>query len=203
MTDASGLLLAQMEPDQLAEDEFNDWYDLEHIPQMSSVDGILGTSRWICVAGWPRYLAAYDLESIDVLKSESYRRATGANFSPWTRRILTRVSGWRRIALGPLDGAAGGLSPDSGALQLLFVRDASAAAALVAELGGVPGVAQVRAFAVPDEGFTVVLVEGGSLLDLPASAPAGVRLTRSANYVRYERRDPFAAFHAIDSGEVH
>ncbi len=92
-----GLLVALMEPDQSMEEEFNDWYDLEHTPQMSGVEGILSASRWMCVEGWPRYMAAYDLEHVDVLKSDSYRGATGGHFTPWSRRILERVRGWRRI----------------------------------------------------------------------------------------------------------
>jgi hypothetical protein len=205
MTDTRGLLLAQMEPHELHESEFNDWYDLEHLPQMGAVDGILGATRWRCVEGSPRYLALYDLDSINVLKSESYRRVTGANFTPWTRRVLGRVHGWRRIALTGLDDGAGESSGDAGALLLLFTDNALAALALSEEFAGTPGVLQARAFDVPDEGFAAIVVEAGALIDLPASAPdvALSHIRRSARYVRYERRDPFAAFHAIDSGEVH
>jgi hypothetical protein len=205
MTGTRGLLLAQMEPHELHESEFNDWYDLEHLPQMGAVDGILAATRWLCVEGWPRYLALYDLDSIDVLKNESYRQATGANFTPWTRRVLSRVHGWRRIALTGLDAGAGESSGDAGALLLLFTDEVTAASALTHELGATPGVLQARAFDVPDEGFAAVVVEGGSLVNLPAAVPdvAASHVRRSARYVRYERRDPFAAFHAIDSGEVH
>ena len=52
----NGLLMALMEPDRSGEKEFNDWYDPEHIPQMSAVTGFLTASRWVCVEGWPRYL---------------------------------------------------------------------------------------------------------------------------------------------------
>jgi hypothetical protein len=200
-----GLLVALMEPDQGMEEEFNDWYDLEHTPQMSSVGGILSASRWMCVEGWPRYMAAYDLEHIDALGSESYRGATGGHFTPWSRRILERVRGWRRIALAGIDSAAGITSPDAGALDFLQLADVDAARALADQLGHLPGVIQARVFDIPDEDLAAVVVEAGALADLPPELPAAdVRplLRGSARYVRHWRRDPFKAFQAIDAGEV-
>jgi hypothetical protein len=197
-----GLLMAIMEPDGVHDEEFNDWYDLEHTPQISSVTGVIEATRWVCVDGWPRYLAAYDLEHIDVLTSDSYRQATGANFTPWTRRMLGRVRGWRRLALAGLDPAAGSVDGDTDAFDLLFVESADAAQHLAAEVRTQPGVIQARAFEAPDEGFGVVIVEAGALAALPADLPeAGLR--RSGRYVRYHRGAPFAAFHAIDAGAVH
>ena len=201
-----GLLVALMEPDQSMEEEFNDWYDLEHTPQMSGVEGILSASRWMCVEGWPRYMAVYDLEHVDVLKSESYRGATGGHFTPWSRRILERVRGWRRIALAGTDTAAGVTSAEAGALDFLQLGDLDAARALADQLSELPGVIQARAFDIPDEGLAAVVVEAGALGDLPRELPGanGRPLLRgSARYVRHWRRDPFAAFRAIDAGEVH
>jgi hypothetical protein len=201
-----GLLVALMEPDQSMEEEFNDWYDLEHTPQMSSVAGILSASRWMCVEGWPRYMAAYDLEHVNVLGSESYRGATGGHFTPWSRRILKRVRGWRRIALAGTDAAAGLTSPEAGALDFLQLADVDAARALAEQLGHLPGVIQTRVFDIPDEGLAAVVVEAGALADLPRELPAADArplLSGSARYVRHWRRDPFKAFRAIDAGEVH
>jgi hypothetical protein len=200
-----GLLVAIMEPDQAMEEEFNDWYDLEHTPQMSSVAGILNAGRWMCVDGWPRYMATYDLEHVDVLKSDAYRGATGGHFTPWSRRILSRVRGWRRIALAGVDAAAGTTSPDAGALDFLELRDVDAAQELAAQIGALPGVLQTRVFDIPDENLAALVVEAGALAGLPRDvAGSDPSLLRgSARYVRHWRRDPFAAFRAIDAGEVH
>jgi hypothetical protein len=199
-----GLLMAIMEPDPLHDEEFNAWYDLEHIPQILSIPGVVKATRWVCVAGWPRYLAAYDLEHIDVLKSDAYRQATGANFTPWTRRMLGRVRGWRRLALGGLGASSGSVDDATDAFDLLFVDGAEGAKQLAETVGSEPGVIQARAFEVPDEHFGVAIVEAGGLAELPGSLPdSGSRLRRSARYVRYHRGDPFHAFHAIDTGEVH
>jgi hypothetical protein len=201
---AHGLLMAIMEPDEAHDEEFNDWYDLEHIPQIASVAGVLTATRWVCVDGWPRYLACYDLEHVDVLKSDAYRQATGANFTPWSRRMLGRVRGWRRIALAGVDPAAGPLDPATDAFDLLVLDDVDAARRLVAAAASQPEVLQARAFAQPDEGFGVALVEAGGVAALPDHL-GGVasRLRRSARYVRYHRGEPLAAFRAIDAGAVH
>jgi hypothetical protein len=201
---AQGVLMAIMEPDPLHDEEFNAWYDLEHIPQMSSIPGILQATRWVCVTGWPRYLATYDLEHVDVLKSEDYRQATGANFTPWARRMLGRVRGWRRLALTGLDPSAAPLDEATDAFDLLFVEDADGARKLVDAVSSERGVIQARAFEVSDEGFGIAVVEAGGLRELPDTLPeTGSRLRHSARYVRYHRGDPFHAFNAIDTGAVH
>jgi hypothetical protein len=200
-----GLLMALMEPDSGREEEFNDWYDTEHIPQMSAVPGFLAASRWVCVEGWPRYLAIYDTETVEVLSSDAYRRATGGNFTPWSRRILGGVRGWRRTALAGLDPGAGVTEAQAIAIDVLFLDATAGVSGLAEDLRGRAGVLQARAFDVPDEKLGVVVVEAGALADLPTLAPSGERppLRGWARYVRYTRRDPLRAFHAIDAGEAH
>lgn len=203
---AKGLLMALMEPDPAQEEEFNDWYDLEHIPQMAGVPGILTATRWVCVQGWPKYLALYDLEHIDVLSSDAYRHATGRNFTPWSRRILGRMRGWRRIALGGLDPAADATAADAQALDVVFLNDNERALRLAVEAERLPSITQARAFEAPDEGFVATVIGAGALLGLTLLADGfdgGGELRGSGRYVRYHRRDPFAAFHAIDAGEAH
>ncbi len=206
MTEPSkgGVLLAIMEPDQGQEEEFNDWYDLEHIPHMSGVEGVLNATRWMCVEGWPRYLAIYDLGDIEVLKSDSYRGATGSNFTPWTRRILSRVRGWRRVALASCTAGTPVTDLETTALDLLRVASAGTATALADTLAGEPRVTQARAFESRDGGAAAVLVEAGALADLPRELPEGAPpLMGWARYVRYHRGEPLTAFRAIDAGEAH
>jgi hypothetical protein len=207
MTDkgAHGLLAAMMEPAASQEEEFNDWYDLEHVPQLLSVAGVLTATRWICVEGWPRYLATYDLEHVDVLTSDAYRQATGGHFTPWSQRILGRVRGWRRIAMAGIDASSGVTDANAEALELLFVDTEANAIRLAAELERVPAILQARAFAIPDEGLAATLVSAGGLAALPLKLGAVQEqpmLRGSARYVRYHRRDPVAAFRAIDRGQA-
>jgi len=53
----NGLLLVTMEPTAAMQEEFNDWYDQEHIPERIALPGFLSATRWVCLQGWPRYLA--------------------------------------------------------------------------------------------------------------------------------------------------
>jgi hypothetical protein len=91
-----GLLLAMMEPPSAMEEEFQDWYDTEHFPERANAEGFLTASRFICVEGWPRYLALYDLAGVEVLHGPGYAAIAGARYSAWTRRIIPRVWGLYR-----------------------------------------------------------------------------------------------------------
>ena len=44
---AKGLLLAAINFKNVAEDEFHDWYDTEHLPERERVPGFLNAQRWI------------------------------------------------------------------------------------------------------------------------------------------------------------
>jgi hypothetical protein len=92
----NGLLLAMMEPPSAMEEEFQDWYDTEHFPERATCEGFVTASRFICVEGWPRYLALYDLADSDVLRGPAYGRIAGERYSPWTHRIISRVWGQYR-----------------------------------------------------------------------------------------------------------
>jgi len=94
---SNALLLVMMEPPASLEDEFNDWYDTEHFPQRKSMPGFISASRWACVDGWPRWIALYDLESAEALQTAEYLAASGAQSTPWSKRMLARTCGRRRV----------------------------------------------------------------------------------------------------------
>src|ERR1017187_3549162 len=73
------------------EDEFNAWYDTEHVPERVAVRGFETGLRYVCISGSPRYLAIYDMESPEVLDSPEYLRVSFDNASPWTKRVTSRV----------------------------------------------------------------------------------------------------------------
>lgn len=98
MAKQKGFLMVTMEPPPALEEEFNDWYDTEHIPERLRIPGFESARRFVCVSGWPKYVAFYDLEEAGVLERDEYRRSSWASFSPWTKRILTRVRGQYRAS---------------------------------------------------------------------------------------------------------
>lgn len=93
----SAILMVSMEPPAAMEDEFNDWYDTEHFPQRSALPGVQASSRWVCLEGWPRWMALYELRHVGVLHSDAYHAMSGANATPWSKRILPRTIGRTRV----------------------------------------------------------------------------------------------------------
>lgn len=94
-TDKKGLLLVLMQPPPTLEDEFNAWYDTEHIPERLAVPGFETGIRYVCISGAPKYMAIYDVENTDVLSSPDYLRVSFDNASPWTKRVTSRVQVYR------------------------------------------------------------------------------------------------------------
>ena len=82
--EAGGLCISSMEVDPSIEDEFNEWYNEEHMPLMDAVPGTLSARRFRAIGGLPRYVAVYHLESPEVYKQRSWYEA---NQTPWIRRI--------------------------------------------------------------------------------------------------------------------
>ena len=88
---AKGALIAAMDFSNVAADEFNDWYDNEHIPERQRVPGFLTLQRWIGADNPKQSVATYDLESLSVLQGPGYRAIGGENLSPWSKRVTGKV----------------------------------------------------------------------------------------------------------------
>lgn len=117
-----GLLFVMMEIPGEHEEEFNRWYDEEHLPERLGCEGFLSARRYMAVDGPPKYLATYDLESVDVLASPPYQ-ALAQHPSPWTKRITGLVTtNLRRVyeEHTPADEALGELPADGSGADALF-----------------------------------------------------------------------------------
>ena len=67
------LLLVMLDVDpSVDEDEFNRWYFEEHVAERLSCPGFLSARRFEIVEGLPRYLAIYELEGPEALRTEQY-----------------------------------------------------------------------------------------------------------------------------------
>jgi hypothetical protein len=84
---AKGILLVGFDSTGAHEDEFHDWYDLEHVPERQRVPGFGLCERWISVANPRHAVATYDLASLDVLQSDPYRAIAYGNLSVWSKRV--------------------------------------------------------------------------------------------------------------------
>jgi hypothetical protein len=122
-----GLLLTLTEPPTAMEEEFNAWYDSEHIPERLSIPGFRSARRWVHGRS---YLATYELDTPGVLSSSPYLlRYT--NPTPWTRRCLGKCVTFKRWACEQID--PGSADPHPAAAGLVFAMSpAQLAAALQA-----------------------------------------------------------------------
>jgi hypothetical protein len=148
---AKGLLLVTMEPPAGLEDEFNDWYDTEHFPQRRGLPGFESASRWVCLQGWPRWIALYDMDSPAAVETPEYRAVSGANSTPWSRRLLPRTIGRERIVCEQLSpGNVAGLPPAQVTrlvvAQYPAIADDAATHALSERAAALPGLLQLRLF---------------------------------------------------------
>jgi hypothetical protein len=90
-----GLLLVMSEVAPELDDEFNRWYDEEHIPERLACPGFISARRFQALEGQPKYLALYELESPDVLQSEHYLRDT-KNPTELTKKITKSFTSSKR-----------------------------------------------------------------------------------------------------------
>lgn len=85
-------------PDHII-DEYNAWYDQEHLPRCVGIPGVLRARRYTStgIAGGantgPRYLTAYELTGPDVWDSPA---ALQARKTPWTEKMRSLFSNTRR-----------------------------------------------------------------------------------------------------------
>lgn len=153
---AKGLLFAMMEPPAELEVEFNDWYDYEHLPERLAVPGFINARRFICVDGWPRYLALYDLEAVGVLHSPAYVAVARDRYTPWSKRTQAFVRGLLRAEgeqLEPGDALIGAGGRASRVVVWRFSGVPESAAARIAPglralYGDRPETAQLRTFRI-------------------------------------------------------
>jgi hypothetical protein len=94
-----GLLLTLTEPPAAMEEEFNAWYDEEHLAERLAIPGFRSAQRWVadCKPGEGKYLATYELDSPSVLESPAYL-ARFNHQSPWSRRCLGKTVVFKRWA---------------------------------------------------------------------------------------------------------
>jgi hypothetical protein len=106
-------LAASMDVDAAHEDTFNDVYDTEHVPEILGVPGVRSISRFrredalsisiggrievVRFANEPRYTALYEVESPDVLTSQSW--AAGVEAGRWATDVRPFTANRRHLLL--------------------------------------------------------------------------------------------------------
>lgn len=134
-----GLLLTMTEPPAAMEEEFNAWYDDEHMAERLAIPGFRSARRWVAdvAPGEGKYLATYELDSPGVLQSAAYL-ARFQNQTPWSRRCLAKAIVFRRWACEQTEPGAADPLPAARHLLLVLAESPLALA--------VTGALQVRKF---------------------------------------------------------
>ena len=94
-TPATLLFTAGDLADPAREDEFTRWSDGRHVPQRRALPGFLSARGWQAVDGGPKFMALYELESPDAMKTEAYQALR-------VKQYDAAIAGFERsIALAP------------------------------------------------------------------------------------------------------
>lgn len=123
----TGMLMTSMDIDAAHEQEFNQWYDREHLAERVAIAGFVEARRYVAVNAAPKYLGLYSTETFEVLDSDAYRTAL-ANQTAWSLANIGRFRNMLRsvaritVSRGRGRGAALGLvriRPPEGDLSAL------------------------------------------------------------------------------------
>lgn len=178
MTEPAGLMMAMMQPPPTMEEEFQDWYDTEHFPERASCEGFETAQRLICLDGFPRYLALYDLTSRAVLDGPGYGAIARNRYSLWTKRIIPRMWGHYRAEADQIYPGQARLGANGVPTRLALWRFSGVSETSVqtvvdgvrASFAETPGVQQIRVFEAKaaQTGDVIATIELAGPVPLPA-----------------------------------
>jgi hypothetical protein len=83
------MLINFMNIDAEYEQDFNRWYDKEHLEERVAIPGFLEARRYVAVDAPQKYLGLYTTDGIKVLDSPAYRERL-ANQTPWSLKNIAR-----------------------------------------------------------------------------------------------------------------
>ena len=84
----TGLLTVWADVPADKEDDFNRWYNEEHLAELLSIPGVLNAARYEAVKSGPKHLACYELESPAVVESDAFKNRP---ISDWSKRASPTV----------------------------------------------------------------------------------------------------------------
>lgn len=76
--------IVETDVSEASEEEFNAWYDTEHLPGLARVPGTISAKRYLRLTGKPRYIACYELVSPAVMESQEW---LAVRHTAWSSRI--------------------------------------------------------------------------------------------------------------------
>ena len=92
----TGLMLIGADIPADMEEEFNKWYQEEHLQELLGVPGILSAARYEATKSGPKHLAVYELENIDVVNTDAFKNRPRTE---WGQRVSPSIIGANLINL--------------------------------------------------------------------------------------------------------
>jgi hypothetical protein len=87
------LLIVRTDVAPEMEEEFNRWYNEEHIPLLLRVPGVLWAKRGMNIGEGQKYIAIYEHESVEVQRTPAYQNALETD---WTYKIRPYLRNFKR-----------------------------------------------------------------------------------------------------------
>ena len=122
---AAMLLSFDIAPEAVA--EHDRWHTHEHLPERLAIPGFLRGTRWVALAGEPRYMVLYEVRDLQTLASEAYLARLN-NPSPWTQRMMPFYRGMSRGLCGVIGSVGHGQGGTAALIR--FTADEAGAAGL-------------------------------------------------------------------------
>ncbi|HEV7874623.1 MAG TPA: hypothetical protein VGO82_10865 [Enterovirga sp.] len=83
-----GMLITSMDVDPADEQDFNLWYDREHLAERVGIEGFLEARRWIADQAPTKYFCTYSTDTFEALSSPAYKKVL-ANQTDWSKKHIS------------------------------------------------------------------------------------------------------------------
>ena len=125
-----GMLVSRMNISPEHEQEFNRWYDKEHLAERVAIEGFLEARRYVAIAAELKYIALYTTDTFEVLNGPAYRTVL-QNQTQWSLDNISRLQDPSRaicnitLSIGQGRGSILGtvrIRPEQSSAELLRTR---------------------------------------------------------------------------------
>ena len=86
----TGLMIVWADIPAEKEDDFNRWYNEEHLAELLSVPGVLSAARYEATSSGPKHMAVYELESSAVVETDAFKNRPRTE---WGNRVSPSIIG--------------------------------------------------------------------------------------------------------------
>lgn len=91
-----GVLLTFTEVPEALEEDFNEWYNREHLDERVGMPGFRRARRYVSVEGGPKYFASYETGAVEDLATPEYL-AVLADQTDWSKRVMAGFTVFERL----------------------------------------------------------------------------------------------------------